>query len=133
MTRAAAVKVELHGPLFSADVNRVFGKNLVDMLEATAAEQASEVEKQITSHASSMPYYTGWTAGTIVGRVHAIGGKQWHRNAVVSANTSGMSRKDAIRTKAAAATIEARWHPFRKVKSASYRAVKNANLTKGLE
>jgi hypothetical protein len=43
-----------------------------------------------------------------------------------------MDRADAIRTKAAAASIERRWHPFRRVAAAGRRAAK-ANLTKGLE
>ena len=55
--------------------------------------------------------------------------------AAVGAVTSGMSAKDAIRTKAAAATIERRWGPYRRAKSAVYRsrALISADLTKGLE
>ena len=78
---------------------------------------------------------TIWTADSIVGRTESNSGKRWGTWAVVSANTAGMSKADAIRTKAAAATIERRWHPFRQVKSAVYRArpLIRANLTEGLE
>jgi autotransporter-associated beta strand protein len=69
------------------------------------------------------------------GEVYNLGGGRWGTWAVVSANTAGMSAKDAIRTKAAAATIERRWHPFRNVKGAVYRArpLLTADLTKGLD
>jgi hypothetical protein len=46
-----------------------------------------------------------------------------------------MDARDAIRTKAAASSVEGRFRPFRRVTSAlrRSRAVLSANLTEGLE
>ena len=46
-----------------------------------------------------------------------------------------MDRTNARRTKAAAVSIERRWHPFRRIKAGIYRSrpLINASITKGLE
>lgn len=124
--------VTLSGPFFSNDPKRLFDDNVVDMLEGVAAEQEREVRAQIASHAGQMPHYTGWSAEHVVGRVESLQGHQWHRHAVVSESIEGMSRKAAIRTRAAAAGIEGRWHPYRRVASATRRAIRDADLTKGM-
>lgn len=133
MPRGASAKVTLSGPFFTQDVSRVFGDNLVSMLADAAAEMEGEVKDQFSAHASQMPFYTGHSRSTVRGRVASLTGRQWHKHAVVSADTSDMDRGEAIATKAAASGIEQRWHPFRKVASAERRAVKAANLTRGLE
>lgn len=123
-------KVTLSGPFFQQDVDKVFGRNVELMLADAAEEMESEVQRLIEGRAGNMPYYTGRSKRSVRGRVASLSGKQWHRHAVISADTSGMSRKDAIRTKAAAASIERRWHPFRRVASATRRI--RRDLTKGL-
>lgn len=127
-------QITLEGDFFTRDPSKTFGGNVRDMMDAIAAEAGKSVRAQIVSRAGSMPSYTGWTAATVRGRTRSLTGKRWLVSAVISADTSGMSRKDAIRTKAAGASIEARWHPFRKTASAirRSRAVLSANLTKGL-
>lgn len=124
--------ITLSGPFFSNDPDRLFDKNVVDMLDAVAAEQEREVRGQIASHAGQMPHYSGWSTEHVVGRVESLQGHQWHRHAVVSANTEGSSRRDSIRTRAAAAGIERRWHPFRRVATATRKAIRDADLTKGM-
>jgi hypothetical protein len=127
--------VRLEGDFFRRDPGKTFRANVRDMLEGLADWMETEVRSQISGQAGSMPYYTGWSWGNTTGRVHSIGGKRWGTWARVSANTAGMGAGEAIRTKAAAASIERRWHPYRKVKSAVYRArpLITANLTEGLE
>lgn len=128
-------KIELSGDFFRRDPGKTLRQNVRDMNDGLAAWMEAEVQSDIAAHASSMPGYTGWSRDHIVGRTSSNSGKRWGTWAVVSANTNGMDRKDAIRTKAAAATIERRWHPFRRVKSGVYRArpLITANLSKGLE
>jgi hypothetical protein len=96
----------------------------------------TEVRGQVEAQRFSMPYGTGYTADHIAGYTTSPRtGKSWALHAAVGVPTTGMGREQAIRTKAAAATIERRWHPFRKVKSAVYRArpLINANFMEGLE
>jgi hypothetical protein len=128
-------KVTLEGNFFHRDPGKTFRQNVRDMNDALASWMEAEVRGQVEGRSGSMPHYTGWTADHIVGRTESLSGNRWGTWAVVSANTAGMDAKDAIRTKAAAAGIERRWHPFRQVKSAIYRArpLLRADLTKGLE
>lgn len=124
--------VELSGPFFRADPAKRVAENIVDLLEYLADYGEKYVKGQIAGKAGRMPRYTGWTFDRIVGRVTSETGKKWWRNAVVSANTDGMGREDAIRTKAAAATIEKRWHPFRRAAYSTRGHVRKHDLTKGL-
>lgn len=128
-------RVQLEGNFFKRDPGKTLRQNVRDMNDALAAWMEGEVQGLIAGHASSMPAYSGWSRDHTVGRTESYSGKRWGLWVVVSANTEGMSRSDAIRTKAAAATIERRWHPYRTVKGAVYRArpILTANLTKGLE
>lgn len=128
-------RVDFSGPFFTRDPGKTLRGNVRDLMEALAAEMESDVRAQITGHAGDMPYSTGWTYQHTIGRTESYNGKRWAATAVVSANTAGMSAEDAIRTKAAAATIERRWHPYRKTARSvrSSRALLRANLTEGLE
>lgn len=134
MTIGVTSKVELFGPLFHRDPAKTFRQNVREMLDALAEELEAMTQEDIASHESSMPGWTGWTLRNVVGRTESVSGKRWGTWAVVSENTSGMSAKDAIRSKASASGIERRWHPFRRVKSAVYRsrAVIRADLSEGL-
>lgn len=130
------VKVELDGNFFKRDPGKTLRTNIRNMLDALAPVLDQEVESQIRSHAGDMPFFTGFTAAHVVGyTTSAKTGKRWGTWMAVGLPTTGMNRAEAIRTKAAAATIERRFHPFRSVKSAVYRArpLLTADLTKGLE
>ena len=128
-----AVTLDLTGPFFERDPGKTVKGNIRKMMEGLAAEGERAVRAQIASH--TYPYGTGWTHDHAIGRVQSLTGKPWYLTAVISANTSGMDKKDAIRTKAAASSVERRYHPFRRVATAMRRssAVLGANLTEGLE
>jgi hypothetical protein len=127
-------QVTLDGPFFRRDPGKTFRQNVRDMLDVLSGEMEAFVRGEIAGHAGSMPGYSGWTWAHTIGRTENYMGKRWGTWAVVSANTNQMSARDAIRTKAAAATIERRWHPYRKAKSAVYRsrALIRADLTEGI-
>ena len=136
MPEALTSKVELRGNFFTRDPGKTLRQNVRDMLEALAVEMEREVKGIVASHAGDMPRYSGWSYSRTIGRVTSKEtGKHWGTWAVVSANTEDLDKRDAIRTKAAAATIERRWHPYRRVKGGVYRAraLITADLTKGLD
>lgn len=135
MAEGVTAKITLEGDFFRRDPGKTFRSNVKDMLDGLKDWMEHETRDAITARAGQMPQWTGWTARHVEGRTSSISGKRWGTWAVVSANTAGMTRADAIRTKAAAASIERRWHPFRQVKSAVYRArpLITADLTRGLE
>lgn len=126
-------KLQLSGNFFSRDPSKTIRHNIVDMLEALAGEMQDVTRREIASHQGEIPGWSGWSLAHTEGYV--AWNKRWSMWAAVGAYTLGMSAKDAIRTKAAAATIERRWHPYRNVKGAVYRAraVIGADLAKGLE
>lgn len=129
-------KVELSGDFFRRDPGKTLRANIRDMLDAVADWMEVEVQSEIRAHAASMPFYTGWSAEHTEGYTTSPRtGKRWGLWAAVGAVTAGMDRTNAIRTKAAAASIERRWHPYRRVKSGVYRSrpIITANLTKGIE
>lgn len=127
--------VELSGPFFTKDPGKTLRGNVRDMMDALAESMEADVRGAIAANAGSMPNYSGWTWAHTRGRTVSRSGKRWGTWARVSAYTEDLGAKDAIRTKAAAATIERRWHPWRKAKSNVYRAraLLTADLTKGLE
>lgn len=132
---SVTTRIELSGNFFTHDPGKTLYANIGDMLENLAGELESEVAGAFASHAGSMPAYTGWSTRAVRGYVTSPKtGKHWALWAAVASVTQGMSAKDAIRTKAAAATIERRWHPYRQVKSAVYRsrALISADLAKNL-
>jgi hypothetical protein len=131
--RQAAIQVDLSGPFFTRDPGKTVKGNIRRMMIALGDEGDRAVSEAISG--LTLPHSTGWTLDHVVGRAHANSGNPWWLTAVISANSSGMSAKDAIRTKAAAASIERRFHPFRRVNSAlrRSRAVLAANLTEGLK
>ena len=129
-------KVELSGPFFRVDPGRTLYRNIADMQDALAEEMQGLVRRDIQGRSGSMPSDTGWTTDHVLG--YTTGrrtGKRWALWSAVGVPTEGMSRAQAIRTKAAAASIERRFHPFRNVKSAVYRAraLISADLAKGLD
>lgn len=134
MTRPS-FKIEFRGGFFERDPRKTFRQNVMDMMDGVAREGEDTVRKAIQARAGSMPRSKGWTAAHVKGRTRSLSGRKWQVTAVISANTAGMSRRDAMRTKAAAASVERRFHPFRRAAAAMRRsrAVMSANLTKGIE
>lgn len=134
-SRTPLAGIDFDGPFFERDPGKTVRGNIRDMMDALASEGEGAVRRDIASHAGEMPRYSGWTHDHVIGRTESYSGKRWGLTMVVSANTEGMDRGDAIRTKAAAATIEKRWRPFRRLTNQMRRSrsVLAANLTKGLE
>jgi len=131
-----SAKVELAGNFFTRDPGKTLRGNVRDMLDALAAWMEAEVRSEITGHAGAMLRYTGWSYDHTLGyTTSGKTGKRWGTWAAVGAVTAGMGKQDAIRTKAAAASIEKRFHPYRRVKSGIYRSrpIIQANLARGLE
>jgi hypothetical protein len=130
------VRIEAHGPFFTKSPGKTLRGNLMDMLDEMAEFMEDEVDAAIQSHRDGMPLWTGWTLAKNVGYTTSKKtGRRWTTYAAVGTVTAGMGRDDAIRTKAAAASIERRWHPWRNLKSGLYRArpLLTADLAKGLE
>jgi hypothetical protein len=130
-------KVYLDGGFFTRDPGKTLRANVRDMLDGLAAEMEKEVKGIIGGAAGAMPGYTGWSYQHTKGyTTSGITGHRWQTWAAVTADTSWTKdKKPAQRTKAAAASIEKRFHPYRRVKSAVYRLrpVLSANLTRNLE
>lgn len=127
------LQITLEGPFFERNPTKTFRANVRDMMDALASEAEASVRSDIAGR--PMPHSTGHTARHVRGRVSSLIGKPWEVTAVVSMDTRGMTRKEAIRTQAAASSVEGRWHPFRRTASAirRSRAVISANLTRGME
>ena len=129
-------KIQLEGDFFRRDPGKTMRSNIRDMLDALSDWMETEVRSEVAAHEGAMPYYTGWTHDRVEGYTTSKRtGKRWGLWAAVGAVTAGMDTPKAIRTKAAAASIERRWHPYRRVKSGVYRSrpIITANLTEGLE
>ncbi len=130
---SVTTKVILDGNFFKRDPGKTFRGNVRDMLDKLAEWMEAEVKSEIAGHAGSMPGYSGWSYQHTKG----ITGwdKRWGTWAAVQAYTKDLDKKDAIRTKAAAASIEKRFHPYRRVRSGVYRSrpIIQASLAKGLE
>lgn len=128
-----ADRVVLSGPFFTKDPGKTVQQNIKAFVDGAVAYGEAKVKASIEAKSSAMPYWTGHTRDHVVGRTQSLRGKEWRYTGVVSANTNGMSRREAIRTKAAAASIEARWHPFRRALYAIAGTIRKLDLTKGLE
>jgi hypothetical protein len=127
-------RIELSGNFFTHDPGKTLYKNIGTMLEGLSSELEGSVRDAISGY--PMPQSTGWTAAHVKGYVTSPKtGKHWALWAAVGLPTAGMDAKTAIRTKAAGASIERRFHPFRQAKSAVYRAraLISADLARGLE
>lgn len=127
---AVGAKVELDGNFFRRSPGKTLRSNVRDMLDGLAQEMEDAARKGIAPHSD-----TGWTLEHTFGYTRSDKtGKRWSTWAAVAALTTGMDEKAAKRTYAAASSIERRFHPFRNVKSAVYRAraVISADLAKDI-
>lgn len=130
-----SAKVELKGPFFTKDPGKTVRQNIKDFLDKLAEYGEGRVQKAIESKRGKMPYSKGHTRDRVIGRTRAElarGGKRWAATAVVSANTDGMEKKEAIRTLAAASSIEGRFRPFKSTTYAMAQKARTVDLTKGL-
>jgi hypothetical protein len=127
-------KIELSGNFFTHDPGKTLYRNIGDMLEGLSGELETSVSGAIRGY--PLPQSIGWTADHVTGYVTSPEtGKHWALWAAVGLPTTGMDAPTARRTKAAGASVERRFHPFRQAKSAVYRAraLISADLAKGLE
>lgn len=130
-----ALRVDFKGPFFERDPAKTFRQNVRDFLDAVVAEGEKDVRLQIEAKRGSMPHYTGHTAAHVRGRTKSLAGKRWMVTGVVSMDTRDMTRAQAIRTQAAASSIEGRFHPFRRTVGRIKRArgVSIERLMRGIE
>lgn len=135
MTAGIEARVTLDGNFFRRRPGATIYDNVRDLMDALAAYGQQEARGEILAHRGAMPGWTGWTLDHVIGRTSSYAGRRWAVTAVVTASTGELGAADAIRTKAAASGIEARFHPFRRTagRIRQARALITTNLTKGLE
>lgn len=124
--KKVAVGVDFSGPWFEHDPAALFGENVERLMK----EMAEFGERDVKARIGSIG--TGRTRDSYRGRVVSLSGKKWHRTAVVSPSTAGLSRKQAISLMAAASYIEGRYHPVRRA-MADVRRFKRDLETKALK
>lgn len=133
------ITLDLEGPFFQKDPAKTFRQNARRMVQEIADEGADKIRSIFAAgEGGRLPVFRlapEHVAAYIVGRARSVAGKQWALTSVVSVNSSGLSRADAISLMAAGSVVERQTHGFRAFKNAVYssRAVLTANLTEGLE
>lgn len=125
------------GPFFEGDPLKKWDANVQALMAGYAKEGEADVVGQLRSGESGRAEVSngvGRVSDYIHGRVASLGGKRWHRTAVVSVNNHGLlSKQQGIALMAAASLLEARLHAFRKTKGRLARArAANIDLLKGL-
>jgi hypothetical protein len=130
-----SLRSQFSGPFFKGDARRKVRANMRRAMEHVAERGASAARGEMAAAMATMKEPTGWTLAHILGRTSSLRGKAWQVSAVVSVNTFGMSRKDAIRLRASGASIERRYRVFRKVTNAIKRERKRVaeEVLKGLQ
>lgn len=91
--------VEIDGPFFTADLAKTVDANVHDLL----TEMAKAGEAMAQGLAAGAPRKTAgpsWSASLIRGRVVSLRSKQWHTTAVVSVDTTGLSKEQAVSAQA---------------------------------
>lgn len=134
MTYKTTIKKD--GPFFQGDPAKKFQANVEAMMKGYAEAGEADVIGQLRSGEggrAEVSHGVGRVSDYVHGRVASLNGKHWHRTAVVSVNNHGLSREQGIALMAAAASLEARFHAFRKAKARLGRAkAANIDLLKGL-
>ncbi len=124
----------IEGDLFKRDVNGVVNANLKEVVSAVAAYGEAEAKRRVYGAPRKTPG-PSFSGSHIRGRSIALGGKTWIATAVVSADTSDLNAKEAVRVQAA---LAGRHNPIasqrRSILGAiTYRAVRNIGTTPGHE
>lgn len=123
--------VELVGPFFELDHGEVIARN-VEAMMAAIAEEGERLARERT------PVRSGRTRGGITGRVRSLGGRKWHRTAVISQQYvfPWPNKGAGFRAQAQyrGGKLERQRHMFRDTTRILRRsvAVARADLTKGL-
>lgn len=131
-----ATKFELSGPLFRPNPGQTVRRNIREFQTKLAEYAQERGRSMIGAKAGAMPHYSGHTRARTIGRTRAEvrrGGKVWATTLVVSANTDGMGRSEAIRTKAAMSSIEGRFRVYRALKYIIRAKMRAIDFTKGLD
>lgn len=138
MTRIKTT-IDLSGPFFSRDPRKTFRENVRVLMDAVAAEGERDVRSALQSgEGRRRPVSAGVLPARVsahaIGRTSSISGKRWAVTAVVSVRNRGMSKRQGTALMAAAASLERRFHPFRRTTSRlrKSRAVNQAELSRGL-
>lgn len=94
--------IQFDGAFFAKDVRKTFRQNARALMDRVAEVGETEVKRRIAAapRRSPGPSYSG---GYVRGRRKSLSGKPWSLTAVISADTTGLSRRDAIRVQAALA------------------------------
>ena len=129
--------IDLSGPFFTKDPRRTFLQNVRDLMDVIAREGEADVKAQLRQgEPARAPLSAGLSparvSGHVRGRVSSLSGRRWAYTAVVSVNNSGLSKKQGIALMAAAAVVERRTGAFKRTGTRLRKAVKRADLTKGL-
>lgn len=131
-------QIKRDGPFFRGDPAKKFDQNVQAFMEGYAEAGEADVIGQLqTGEGGRMPISNGVrpdrVSGHVVGRVRALGGKHWHRTAVVSVNNVGLSRQQGIALMAAASAVERQTGAFKRTRGRLARAARtNVDLLKGL-
>jgi len=129
-------QVKLEGPFFTRDPRKTVRQNIRVFMDELAAHGEAKGRGLADAPAGQMPRWTGRTRNRIKGRTRAEmrrGGKHWALTAVVSANTEGLSRTEAISVKAAGSRMEKRFRIFKGVLYSMRARIRSIDFTKGLE
>lgn len=136
MTRMTTT-IKKSGPFFRHDPVKTFGQNVEDLMSEFAREGESDVAIQLRAgEGDRYPISSGVrpsrTSQHVTGRVRSLGGRPWHRWAVISINNQGFTPAQGVALMAAASWVEGQTHAFRKTTGRIARAI-NRDLAKGLD
>ena len=130
--------ITFDGPFFAKDPRQTFRANVRAWMARVAELGESEGRSAFRAGEGRRRPISGGrgrVSDYVVGRVNSRSGKRWEVTAIVSVNTSRLSAEDAIAVMAAAAEIERRSHPMRKMRSRVRRARQaiQGDLLRGLQ
>lgn len=138
MTAVTGV-VELSGPVFDKDPEKVMWQNIEKHYAELARDMAGEAEAGFRRGAADRPLVrllNDRVADHVIGRVQARpsrGGRRWHAAAVVQVYNEGLSAAQSRSLMAAASRLEGRMRVIRDVTRRGAAKLRQIDLTKGLE
>lgn len=116
MARSPSAKrlgIEFSGPFFTKDPAKTFRQNIRAMMDVIAEDGQRDVYARIAA-IPPRGVDTGRTRSNVVGRTKNRAGKRWAVTAVVGVLNEGFTQREAVSLMAGAASIEGRFHPFRR-------------------